>query len=109
MREGVPLPISVVAALQGDPRHDIPVQGGDVLFIPALRGAAISIYGDVREARLVPWRKGLRLSNALAGAGGLTMNADHGDVRVIRGPLSQPRVYRASVTDLIQGVMIEQV
>ena len=103
VRDGVALPISLPDALLGNPRHDIPVKSGDVLFVPALRGAAIAVYGDVREARPVPWHPGLRLSDALSYAGGLSQNADHGDVRVIRGPLSKPRVYRASVTDLIQG------
>ncbi|OJH40108.1 SLBB domain-containing protein [Cystobacter ferrugineus] len=104
IRGGQALPISVPEALLGNPRHDVQVKSGDVLYVPALQGAAIAVYGDVREPRSIPWRKGLRLSEALAGAGGLVRNAaDYGDVRVIRGPLSKPRVYRASVTDLISG------
>jgi polysaccharide biosynthesis/export protein len=104
IRAGKALPISVPEAVMGNPRHDVQIKSGDVLYVPALRGAAIAVYGDVREPRSVPWRKGLRLSEALAGAGGLTRNAaDYADVRVIRGPLSKPRVYQASVTDLIAG------
>jgi polysaccharide export outer membrane protein len=39
----------------------------------------------------------------LAQAGGVTVGADKGDIRVIRGTLTQPRVYRASLTDFVNG------
>jgi polysaccharide biosynthesis/export protein len=103
IRNGETLPISISLAMEGNPQHNIQVKSGDVLFVPALHGAAIPVYGDVREPRSVPWRKGLRLSDAVSWAGGMTENADYGDIRVIRGPLSKPRVYRASVTDFIAG------
>lgn len=103
LRKGEPLPVSVSRALLGDPRHNVQVQSGDVLFVPALQGAAIAIYGDVREPRPVPWRKGLRLSDAINWSGGLMQEADLGDIRIIRGPLSHPRVYRAKVSDFIKG------
>jgi polysaccharide export outer membrane protein len=103
IRDGVPLPISIPLAMVGDPLHNTQIKSGDVLFVPSFQGAAISVYGDVREPRPVPWRKGLRLSDAVSWAGGLTHEADLGDIRVIRGPLSKPRVYRASVADFIKG------
>jgi polysaccharide export outer membrane protein len=103
LRAGEPLPISIPRALTGDPRHNVPVEPRDVLFVPALQGAAVRVLGEVKGPRLVPWRQGLRLSEALALARGLTLDADAADVRVIRGPLSAPRIYRASLTDLLQG------
>lgn len=103
IRGGEALPISVSLAQLGDPRHNVQVRSGDVLFVPAFQGSAIAVYGDVREARPVPWRKGLRLSDALSWAGGPMTEAALGDIRVIRGPLSRPRVYRASVADLVRG------
>jgi polysaccharide export outer membrane protein len=103
IRNGEPLPVSVSRAILGDPRHNVQVQSGDVLFVPPYQGAAIAIYGDVREPRPVPWRKGLRLSEAITWAGGLMQEADLGDIRIIRGPLSRPRVYRARVSDFVRG------
>lgn len=103
LRDGQPLPISIPRALTGDPRHNVTVAPRDVLFVPALQGAAIRVLGEVKGPRLVPWRRGLRLSEVLAQAQGLGPDADAADVRVIRGPLSAPRLYQARVTDLIQG------
>jgi protein involved in polysaccharide export with SLBB domain len=45
----------------------------------------------------------LRLSQALALAGGVTVGADKSDIRVIRGTLASPRVYTASLADLVDG------
>ena len=103
VRAGEPLPISLSRALTGDPRHNVLLAPRDVLFVPALRGAAVRVLGEVKNARLVPWRPGLRLSEALAQAQGLSAGADEADVRVVRGPLSAPRLYRASLQALIQG------
>jgi polysaccharide export outer membrane protein len=36
-------------------------------------------------------------------AGGTSEFADEADVRIVRGPLSQPRVYRANYKDLFRG------
>jgi protein involved in polysaccharide export with SLBB domain len=43
------------------------------------------------------------LSQALALAGGVTVGADKGDIRVIRGTLAKPRVYTASLSDFVDG------
>jgi protein involved in polysaccharide export with SLBB domain len=45
----------------------------------------------------------LRLSQVLAMAGGVTVGADKGDIRVIRGTLEKPRVYQASLADFVDG------
>ncbi len=103
LRADAPLPISIPRALGGDPRHNVPVAPGDVLFVPAWQGAAVRVLGQVKTARAVPWRSGLRLSEVLARSGGLTNDADDADVRVIRGPLSKPRIYRASFSAVLQG------
>lgn len=63
----------------------------------------IPLGGDVRTARNVPFHEGLRLTEALAAAGGPTRTADTADVRIIRGPLSRAKVYRANLDDLIDG------
>lgn len=103
VREGVALPISVPLASEGHVRHDVRVRPGDLLHVPAARGRQITVLGDVERPRTVPFRPGMRLSEALARAGGPNDDADEADVRVIRGPLSSPAVYRASLEGLIGG------
>jgi polysaccharide export outer membrane protein len=103
LRAGEPLPISIPRALEGDPRHNVHLAPRDVLFVPALQGAAVRVLGEVKRPRLIPWRPGLRLSEVLAQAQGMSAGADEADVRIVRGPLSAPRIYRASLKSLIQG------
>jgi polysaccharide export outer membrane protein len=103
VREGRALPLSVRRAIAGDPRHNVRVQAGDLLYVPSLSGQRVTILGEVRAPKTVPYRAGMTLTDAVAIAGGPTADADEGDLRVIRGPLSAPRIYRASLPDIIYG------
>lgn len=103
VRQGYNLPISIKLALVGERLHNIYVRPGDIIYIPWMANRQIPVLGDVRSARNVPYRPGLRLTEALAAAGGAARTADTADVRIIRGPLSRPKIYRASLDDLISG------
>ncbi|HVZ72976.1 MAG TPA: polysaccharide biosynthesis/export family protein [Polyangia bacterium] len=103
VRDGQVLPISVALALTGAPRHNVVVSPGDVVYVPPMRAAAVSVLGEVKNARTVAFRAGLRLTEAIARAGGATSAADNGDVRIVRGPLSRPHVYTTSLAALVDG------
>lgn len=102
-RAGKPLPVSIAKALEGDPLHNVYVHPGDHIYVPPALGTNISVLGQVGGARVFPYQAGLRLTQALAMAGGVTAGADKGDIRVIRGPLEKPRVYQASLSDVVDG------
>jgi polysaccharide export outer membrane protein len=103
VREGVTLPISLERALLGDPRHNVHVRAGDVLFVPSVRVKHIAVLGLVGQPKSFPFRPGLRLTEALALAGGTTADADAGDLRIIRGDQANPRVYVASLSAIVAG------
>lgn len=103
VRDGAALPVSVARALEGDPLHNVRVRPGDLLFMPRLHGQRISVLGEVRSPTSIPFYRGLRLTEALARAGGSLDVADNGDIRVIRGPLSKPKVYTANLRALRNG------
>ena len=111
VRAGAVVPVDIPLALEGDPKHDVRLHAGDVVVIPPSRGQRISVLGQVRTPKAFAWRAGMRLSDSIAIAGGSTQEADNGDVRVVRGPLSGARVYTASLNALIAGrnhdVMLE--
>jgi polysaccharide export outer membrane protein len=102
-RDGKPLPISVSKALEGDPHHNVYAHPGDYIYMPPALGSNISVLGQVSTPQVFPHRAGLRLTQALALAGGVTVGADKGDIRVIRGKLDAPRVYAASLSDMVDG------
>jgi polysaccharide export outer membrane protein len=103
MRAGKAAPIDMRKALQGDPLHNVYVHPGDHIYVPPSVGANISVFGQVGAAAVFAHREGIRLTEALALAGGVTAGADKGDIRVIRGTLREPKVYRASLSDLVDG------
>jgi polysaccharide export outer membrane protein len=103
VREGKALPISLGRAVRGEPGHDVWLRPGDVVVVPAATGERIRVLGEVRSPRVVPFRPGMRVTEAIALAGGTTQDADEADVRVLRGPLSAPHVYRADLRALFRG------
>lgn len=104
IRDGEALPISLALAVQGDPRHNVYVQPGDHLYVPPQLGQLISVLGEVNDARVLPYQPGLRLSQILALAGGITRDANGGDIRIVRGPSTRhPTVYRAAIDHIVSG------
>lgn len=103
IRGGSTQPVSIARALEGDPLHNVFMRPGDHIFVPPAFGRSITVLGQVGAPRVFPHQTGLRLSQVLAMSGGVTVGADKGDIRVIRGSLEAPRVYQASLADFVDG------
>lgn len=103
VRDGQAVPISVEIALTGDPRHNVRVRPGDTLYVPADLSRLVSVLGQVESPRITAFRPGMRLTHALAMAGGVTRDGNWGDVRIIRGSPDSPLVYSTSVADIVDG------
>src|SRR5690606_9966855 len=93
----------IALAVTGDIRHNVRVQPGDHLYVPPQLGSLVSVLGEVQNARVITYRPGVRLTQALAMAGGLTRDANGGDIHIVRGPSTSPRVYRAAVDHVVAG------
>ncbi len=104
MRKNKRVPISMSKALRGDPLHNVFVHPGDHIYIPPARGGTISVLGMTGSGGTVfPYRNGLRLTEALSLAEGITPGGDRTDIRVIRGPLTQPRIYQTDLKKIVNG------
>lgn len=98
------LPISVPLANKGDPKHNVRVRPGDQLFIPPVTEQLIMVLGEVRAPQPMAYRQGIRLSEVLARAGGVdNARGDRKDIRIVRGPLTEPRVYTTNLKALSSG------
>jgi polysaccharide export outer membrane protein len=98
------LPVSLRIALTGDNRHNILLHPGDQLFVPAGFGNRIAILGDdARPGAMITYRPGMRLTEALASGGGINLASDSDDIRIIRGPLKKPMVYRFNLDAMVAG------
>jgi polysaccharide export outer membrane protein len=104
VRNGETVPVSIPLAIEGDPKHNVRIRAGDQLYIPPITSEIIIVLGDVGLPQPMAYREGIRLTEVLARAGGNnTVRADRKDIRIIRGPLREPRVYTANLKDLTTG------
>lgn len=103
IRDGRPLPISVQKAIAGDPLHNVYLRPGDHVYVAFAHASIVTVLGAVGGARAFAHHDGMRLTEALAVAGGIDAEGDKSDVRVIRGPIEAPRVYTASLRDIVGG------
>jgi polysaccharide biosynthesis/export protein len=103
VREGAELPVDFEKAMNGDILHNVYMQAGDQVTVPSERGLTISVMGQVEEGTVVQWTPGVRLTEVLAVAGGVTVGADKSDIRIVRGPIDATLVYTASLRDVVDG------
>lgn len=104
VRNGETVPVSVLLAREGDPRHNIRIRAGDQLYVPPVTDQLIMVLGDVGQPQPVAFRTGIRLTEVLARAGGVTSGrGDRKDIRIVRGPLREPQVYTTNLKELMGG------
>lgn len=103
VRKGQVLPIDGRLALEGNPRHNVRILPEDMIHVPPAVAARVLVMGHVGRARSMAFRPGMRLTEALAEAGGLSSSADAADVRIVRGGYAAPQVYVANPKDLFAG------
>ena len=104
VRDGETVPVSVLLARQGDPKHNIRVRPGDQLYVPPVTDQMIMVLGEVAIPQPTAYRTGIRLSEVLARAGGIVSErGDRKDIRIIRGSLREPQVYTTNLKALMGG------
>jgi polysaccharide export outer membrane protein len=77
--------------LRGDTSADVPLQPGDVVFIPPV-GATATVSGEVRRPAIYELKGAATLSGLIDLAGGLTPEADGSRVSVVRYGQDRRRV-----------------
>ncbi len=105
--DGSSFTVNLFRFLAEEPRlPDLVLDAGDVVFIPA-RGPAeepkVFVLGEVRNPGAFPLIPKMRLSQALALAGGPTDTAILKEARVIRGGMSNPQVVEVDFQKVLQG------
>lgn len=103
LRNGVALPISMREAMRDTPHHNVRVLPGDVLYVPFAGEHTVTVLGQVKGSLVLPHYQGMRLTEALSAAGGVTPDASKDDIRILRGPFERPDIYVASLADIADG------
>jgi polysaccharide export outer membrane protein len=105
VRDGQVVPVNLRLALSGDPRHNVFVHPGDQLFVPPGLDNRVAVFGNDqdRHGAMLVFRPGMRLTEALATGGGLNKTSDEEDIRIVRGSLKKPLVYKFDVDAMVSG------
>jgi len=102
-RGGKALPIDLERALRGEAGHNVFAHPGDHIFVPPRREHVVSVLGQVGRPSVLVHHEGMRLTEALALAGGVTRDGDGADIRLLRGPPEAPQVFSASLAAIKAG------
>jgi polysaccharide export outer membrane protein len=94
---------------EGDLAEDPVLDAGDTVFIPSLTAAAaagaeqarVFIFGEARAPGAYAYSSNMRVSQALAMAGGVSESGLAQSVRVIRGSLDKPEIIEANFEKLL--------
>jgi len=98
------VPVDFEALIEkGDMSQNVYLQPGDYLYLPASGTERVHVLGAVRFPTSVGWSSKLTLASALASARGPAPNAYVSGTLLIRGSVSNPRVARVDLNDVIRG------
>lgn len=98
------LPVDLRALLyEGDLSQDLALEAGDTLVVPENEQGFVYLFGQVNRPGPVKHFDGIRLSQALAAAGGYTVEAMTTEVLVAREEGGQRVVHRVPFSGLFQA------
>ncbi len=78
-----PLDIAAVIGAR-DQKDNLIVAPGDTIVVPESQDATVQVLGRVEKPGQVPWRRGMRLSEAIAGAGSFQKFAKTSKIKIVR-------------------------
>ncbi len=94
--------------LKGDAAEDLPLQRGDVIFIPAAEERNVYVLGAVNEPRFIAHREGLTVMEAILEAGGFSKFAKQNDTVILRHISGREERIGVRMKDLIKGGDLRQ-
>lgn len=105
LREGRFLPVDFEALINhGDLSQNIYLQPDDFIYLPGARPDEVYVLGAVAQPRAVPFRRGMTVAAAVAGAYGTIQGAYLTHVAVVRGSLTHPQIAVINYRRVIRGL-----
>lgn len=88
--------------LRGQSELNIPIDRGDVIFVP--EAGAVFVDGAIRKPGTYSVRPGMTIHEAIVDAGGFTTTADEGNIKLVRRVAEGKRdVIKVGIEDLRAG------
>lgn len=94
VRRGLAVPVDFEKLIyEADPAQNIEIQSGDIIFIPSALERKIYTLGSFNNPQGVQFaRSDISLMNAIVQAGGINRNTSDGNILIIRGNTTSPKV-----------------
>jgi polysaccharide export outer membrane protein len=96
---GEKVQVSLSAAMVGDPKHNLEIQNGDTVYVPAL---FYYVEGQVKQAGRFPYQENMTVLMAVTTAGGFTDKASSRRLHIIREHNGKKEKVKTSLDDHIQ-------
>jgi polysaccharide export outer membrane protein len=81
-KDGTKARVDLAALFSGDPKHNLPIRGGDTIYVP--RAPQFYVYGEVRQPGMYRLERNMTVSRAISAGGGLTARGSERRVIVKR-------------------------
>lgn len=96
MRENQMLPVDLTKLVKkGDMSQNIVMRGNDKIFIAAPEEATVMLMGEIGRPQALSVPNGyISLREAIVKAGGIPYTGDKNYIQVIRGSITNPKIYR---------------
>lgn len=101
MRGEEQIPVDLHALIyRGDQTQNLALEPGDILVVPVNEEGFVYVLGwSAGRQQPVRWFPGMRLSQALAEAGGIPAEASWGEIQILRGEGADREVFRVNFRD----------
>lgn len=109
VREGQVVKKDLLALYAGDASQDMPLKAGDSIMIPAASSTrGVYVVGAVTAPKMVPYREGMTVLEALLEAGGFTKFASPDHTKVVRKENGQNEVIKVQAKRLVRDGDLSQ-
>ncbi len=103
-RDNKVLPVNFMELVRkGNPLHNVPVMDKDYIYIPSALNKEVYILGEVNIPGHFGFKERMTLTQLVVLAKGYKITANINDVAIIRGTLTNPKVFVANLEDILEG------
>lgn len=108
VRENKVLPIDFYDLIkQGNMLHNIPLMGGDYLYLPSAINREVYVVGEVIEQGHFAYKENMTLGQVIAYSQGLKPSAKTKSVYLVRGNLKHPRLFKINLNAIYMGKIMD--
>ena len=103
MRQGEVLEVDFYPLFyDGDIEKDVELRSEDILFLPTNEKNKVYVVGAVNEPKLLVFREGMRILDAILESGGFTKFAKESDVLILRNKNGKEERIKINIDDLVR-------